>query len=160
MDAKSKAEGRGWGWNWLPLRDKDRIPYAFGTAATRREFDMAWAMSRASSEVRMVGEDRPASDHYSPYRDGGMRLAAAETPAYNKVVPLHALKKVAQIEKTFPHHVAFMVSDYAPAPAFKADPFLMAVIPNAGVANGVGRFVIDVWDEPGFGIEQMLKSDL
>lgn len=48
----------------------------------------------------------------------------------------------------------------SPAPAFRADPFLMAVVPNAKVREGVGRFIIDFWDEPGFGIDQMLKSDL
>jgi len=37
------------------------------------------------------------------------------------------------------------------------DPFLMAVVPNPNLARGIGRFVIDFWDEPGFGIEHMLK---
>ncbi len=37
------------------------------------------------------------------------------------------------------------------------DPFLMAVIPNSAVAHGKGRFIIDVWDEPGFGISRMVK---
>jgi len=156
MDAKSKAEGRGWGWNWIPLREKDRVQLYFGTEATRREPTMNWG----DTGPKWIGEDRPASDHYSPYRNMGRMGGASATPSYDKVVPLHALKKVAQIEKAFPHKVAFMVSDYAPAPAFKADPFLMAVVPNAGVAGGAGRFVIDVWDEPGFGIEMMLQSDL
>lgn len=156
MDAKSKAEGKGWGWNWVPLRDKDRIGARFGTPATRREMSML----RISGEPRWEGEDRPASDHYSPYRDVGRMSSPVQVPAYSQVVPLHALKKVALIEKEFKHSVSFMVSDYAPAPAFKADPFLMAVIHNAGLASGEGRFVIDVWDEPGFGIEHMLKSGL
>jgi hypothetical protein len=33
----------------------------------------------------------------------------------------------------------------------------MIVVNNAHLANGTGRFVIDFWDEPGFGIEQQLK---
>ena len=34
----------------------------------------------------------------------------------------------------------------------------MAVVNNARLARGVGRFVIDFWDEPGFGLEQQLKA--
>ena len=155
MDAKSKAEGKGWGWHWVPLRDKDRIDVRFGRAATRREVNR-WV---AAGEPSFIGEDRPASDHYSPSTHLGMGVVT-QTETYNKVVPLHALKKVAMIEKEFRHNVAFMVSDYAPAPAFKADPFLMVVVKNNFLHEGQGRFVIDVWDEPGFGIEQMLKSGL
>ena len=44
-----------------------------------------------------------------------------------------------------------------PPPRVNPDPFLMAVIPNRDVVHGVGAFVIDVWDEPGFGLEQRLK---
>lgn len=155
MDAKSKAEGQGWGWNWVPLRAKDVIPAHFGKEATRRERSMSWG----SASEHWIGEDRPASDHYAPSRHLG-RGNSVQTSPYDKVVPLHALKKVAMIEKEFRHEVAFMVSDYAPAPAFKADPFLMAVINNSNLKSGEGRFVIDVWDEPGFGLEQMLKSGL
>jgi hypothetical protein len=39
----------------------------------------------------------------------------------------------------------------------RPDPFLMAVIPNPELEHGKGRFVIDVWDEPGFGIGSMVK---
>jgi hypothetical protein len=46
---------------------------------------------------------------------------------------------------------------YPPQPHLRADPFLMAVIPNDQLGAGVGRFVIDFWDEPGFGIASMLK---
>jgi hypothetical protein len=31
------------------------------------------------------------------------------------------------------------------------------VIPNASLDRGVGRFVIDFWDEPGFGVALMVK---
>jgi hypothetical protein len=37
------------------------------------------------------------------------------------------------------------------------DPFLLAVVWGGNVHTGEGRFVIDFWDEPGFGLEQMLK---
>lgn len=153
MDRKSKAEGRGWGWHWLPLRDKDRLDATFGTSARRREF-----VKSISGDVSWRGEDRPSSDFYSPLSFGFSGESAV--PAYPHTVPLHALKKVAKIEAEFKHPVAFMVSDYAPAPQFRVDPFLMAVVENPRLRDGVGRFVIDVWDEPGFGIEEMLKSDL
>ena len=155
MDAKSKAEGKGWGWNWVPLRAKDVIEARFGREATRREINRSWS----SNAPEWIGQDRPASDHYEPRRHVGMGTVVS-VGTYDKVVPLHALKKIAVIEKEFKHAVSFMVSDYAPAPAFKADPFLMVVINNANVDRGEGRFVIDVWDEPGFGIEMMLKSGL
>lgn len=140
MDAKSKAEGQGWGWNWCPLRAEDRIlakekGLVFGRPAGRN-INNEWSQS--------------ATDHFT-----------ADNPLYGHVIPLHALKKVARIEKEFgTKKVMFAVSDYAPAPAFRVDPFLLAVIPNATAARGEGRFVIDVWDEPGFGIEQMLQTDL
>ena len=50
-----------------------------------------------------------------------------------------------------------MVTDYATKPEFKPDPFLMAVVPGLSDYTNGGRFVIDFWDEPGFGIERMLK---
>ena len=46
-----------------------------------------------------------------------------------------------------------------PPPRVNPDPFLMAVIPNGDVGYGVGTFIIDVWDEPGFGLEQRLKPN-
>lgn len=82
------------------------------------------------------------------------------SPAYTRTLPLHALKKIALIERSFKSgKVVFLVSDYCVAPhvVVNPDPFLMAVIPNSAVAHGKGRFIIDVWDEPGFGIERMVK---
>ena len=77
---------------------------------------------------------------------------------YDKLIPIHALRKVAETEKEYADPVAFFVCDYAPAPHIEhPDPFLMAVVNNARLAQGVGRFIIDFWDEPGFGIEQMMK---
>src|SRR5258706_6290544 len=75
---------------------------------------------------------------------------------YDKPIPLHALKKIDEIERNFKNEVrpSFFVSDYkAPNP----DPFLMTVIQNDKVDKGIGCYVIDVWDEPGFGLEQQLK---
>jgi len=81
------------------------------------------------------------------------------SPAYTRTLPLHALKKIALVEKNFKDKVIFLVSDYCVAPhvLVNPDPFLMAVIPNSAVAHGKGRFIIDVWDEPGFGIDKMVK---
>lgn len=81
------------------------------------------------------------------------------SPAYTRTLPLHALKKMALIERHFTAGKAvFLVTDYTTAPhvIVNPDPFLMAVIPNSAVAHGKGRFIIDIWDEPGFGIERML----
>ncbi len=92
----------------------------------------------------------PASDYF----------AGAESKVYVRTIPLHALKKMARIEKEFGiGKVGFLVTDYVTEPhvVIQPDPFLMAVVPNVGVAKGVGRFIIDVWDEPGFGISQMMK---
>lgn len=88
----------------------------------------------------------PASDFY---------LGELRTPVYERAVPLHALAKAALINEAFGDRVCLFVSDYAtPSTLFieKPDPFLLAVIPNEKVGLGVGRFVIDVWDEPGFGL--------
>ncbi len=81
------------------------------------------------------------------------------SPAYTRTLPLHALKKIALIEKEFARRVVFLVTEYTTTPdvVINPDPFLMAVIPNGAVSHGKGRFIIDVWDEPGFGIAQMLK---
>lgn len=60
--------------------------------------------------------------------------------------------------RQLPDPVKFFVCDYAPALHIEhPDPFLMAVIDNARPDHGVGRFVIDFWDEPGGGLEQQLS---
>lgn len=83
--------------------------------------------------------------------------APSEQKVYDKLVPLHALKKVKLIEECFKDIVAFFVCDYAPAPHIQyPDPFLMAIIDNPNLASGEGRFVIDFWDEPGFGLDKQL----
>lgn len=82
------------------------------------------------------------------------------SPAYTRTLPLHALKKIALVEREFKAgQVLFLVTDYTTAPHIivNPDPFLMAIIPNSAVAHGKGRFIIDMWDEPGFGIDRMVK---
>lgn len=32
----------------------------------------------------------------------------------------------------------------------------MAVVVNDKLSNGTGRFIIDFWDEPGFGLDKQL----
>lgn len=73
-----------------------------------------------------------------------------EHHGYNRPVPLHALRKVQLIEEGYHGKVYFAVSDYV---SRNPDPFLAARI-NAG---NIVTFVIDVWDEPGFGIMEMIK---
>lgn len=158
MDKKSAEESAAKaGWHWRPLREKDNIRNAsFGKPARQ------WQGS----------EIVPASDHYAgPRKERQMawsnqgqqqieqlkEIAASALP-YDKLVPLHALRKVAAVEKEFGKPVAFFVCDYAPAPHIEyPDPFLMAVIDHPRLGAGVGRFVIDFWDEPGFGLDEALK---
>lgn len=154
MDAIAKRDNpNGYGWHWLPLRDSDtKFGLHFGTAGSNGNgvFDM-WMSRGREKEEKILATDYFASAHYW---NGGSSPVAG----YNKVVPMHALQRVALIEKEFgPGKVAFAVSDYATEPHIRPDPFLMAMVPNSRVSEGVGRFVIDVWDEPGFGILEMVK---
>lgn len=161
------------GWEWLPVRESDRIDYQFGRPATEdrsaatRAMMAEWAADRrrssrggffagaAKTQVPRIGVQPPAviipaSDYY----------AGADAKVYSRAIPVHALQKIAKVEKEFgAGKVVFMITDYVTQPhvVIQPDPFLMAVVPNKDLAKGVGRFVIDVWDEPGFGIAQMLK---
>lgn len=158
MDEKSKAESAARaGWHWRPLREKDNISGA--------------SFGRAAFQHNGMSEPHPSSDHYlGPHRarrmgwnrdgrqvvEGVVDVPTSSLP-YDKIVPIHALRKVAAIEAEFPEPVAFFVCDYAPAPHIEhPDPFLMAVINNSRLSAGVGRFVIDFWDEPGFGLDKQL----
>lgn len=164
------------GWEWRPLRAKDQVSLHIGTKAERQYISGYFVEGR---EVRSRVEVIRGSDYYSGPRkvflqpqhfvggtqsgraviggDGGWHETAGSSPVYDRLVPAHALKKVVKIEKAFGDKVALFVSDYAPMPHIQhPDPFLMAVILNPRVKEGVGRFVIDFWDEPGFGIEQQL----
>lgn len=148
MDAKAAKESKHRaGWEWRPLRDKDlavmrRYGYGFGSAVMAKE------RRSHGDPIRVI---TPASDLFSD--------EARRESRYNHTIPLHALRRIEAIETEYDKGaVSFMVSDYALAPqVIYPDPFLMAVIPNPLLANGVGRFVIDFWNEPGFGFEQMLK---
>jgi hypothetical protein len=153
----------GFGWHWCPVREKDgKIGLAFGTPSEQAE-----RIERMGNSVisHTMTSRSPASDYYSD-----------KTRPYTRIIPLHALKKIALIERGFhPDKARFLVSDYVPVPhtiiktevakpvplppppRVNPDPFLMAVIPNGDVGHGVGTFIIDVWDEPGFGLEQCLK---
>ncbi len=135
MDDKAEREGTGWGWCWKPIREKDRFVGNFGEHA---DFTM--------------GSRFKATDSYRSHTQRG------PSSLYSKTVPLHALKRMALIERAYKGTVHFLVCDYETQPIFRADPFLMAVIPNPQVGEGVGRFVIDFWDEPGFGIDKMLAK--
>lgn len=150
MDAVAKRDNStGYGWHWLPLRKADaEVQYmAFGTA------------SSADGWMRGFGdrsEKRPASDYFITDWYNGSSMV--KIPPYSKIVPIHALERVERIEKEFgARKFVFAVTDYATEPHIRPDPFLMVIVPNPRVAEGVGRFVIDVWDEPGFGITEMVK---
>src|SRR5258706_45610 len=141
MDDKAKRESKDQaGWEWQPLRERDRSnDLWFGIHASRKRDN--WGSEYGSITT-------PASDS----------CRGKSTQIYDKLVPLHALKKVALIEKHFGDKVGMFVCDYAPIPAIPhPDPFLMAVIANPKVKEGEGRFVIDFWDEPGFGLQSQLK---
>lgn len=147
MDRKAEQESKEKaGWHWVPLRNKDWLDADFGSRARR---DAEMIQDRATGQVHQRVVTKPGSDYYSG--DNGKRI-------YKYIVPLHALERVLAIEQNYEGKVAFMVSDYVLAKDIPhPDPFLMAVIPNEGLHVGIGRFIIDFWDEPGFGIKEMLK---
>lgn len=140
-----------WGWHWAPVRTSDARDIKLGTESAGY---ICNGCMMTTSNVVMVGggggggaflsQRSAASDHYN----GG------KTP-YGRTIPLHALQLIALIEQQFgAGRVAFMISDYTTEPdrIVVPDPFLMAVIPNDKLSKGEGRFIIDAWDEPGFGV--------
>lgn len=140
MDALAARENpTGYGWQWVPLRPVDGQPdLSFGTG----------------SRLRHNNLKTPASDYFAYYSE---EFGARRT-SYDKVVPVRALERVALLEGEIgPNRVAFAVSDYATEPHRDPDPFLMLIVPNKHLREGVGRFVIDVWNEPGFGIMEMIR---
>lgn len=152
------------GWHWCPVRPKDTaIPMRFGTPSTEYSRQREAASDYYSSHNfsgRYAGEGMSYGAEYGywlpPLRD----IRQHASPHYTRTLPIHALKKIALIEKEWKGpQVVFLVTDYTTQPhiVVNPDPFLMAVVPNSAVAHGKGRFVIDVWDEPGFGIDKMLK---
>lgn len=184
MDEKAAKESKDKsGWHWRPLRMKDnREKMTFGRVASRnwnnstqRDSDITPASDYYLGHEEIHRPEQWASGHGGWVVVSGQQqqpmpqpvLIPASTtvrPAsslpYDQTVPLHALRKVALIEREYKGgDVAFFVADYAPEPAVTPypDPFLMAVIPNPKLARGEGRFVLDFWDEPGFGIDKMVK---
>jgi hypothetical protein len=163
MDDKAEKESaEKAGWQWRPLRSQDhRFTMHFGRAARWVEFDGSITNQIIPSSDYYVGlapSDAPAFSRMlaTSFGDHG---ASGPISVYDRTIPLHALRKVALINKHWKGDVALFVSDYAPAPEIRApDPFLMAVIPNPNAHKGEGRFVIDFWDEPGFGIDKMLAK--
>lgn len=146
MDDKAEKESKNKsGWEWKPLREKDHL-----------------------TDVRFGTRPNKASDYYQgpvtellQYSGSSPRKTLREPlqSVYGRTIPLHALRKVALIEKEYKEPVSFFVSDYAPELKIVEypDPFLMAVINNPRLHKNEGRFIIDFWDEPGFGLEQQLK---
>lgn len=160
MDKKAAEESKDQaGWMWRPLREKDQRSMQFGheAARARDQYNMQSGVIITAASDLYNGPAIVRGIMYSQ-QNGQQYQEYTHQSAYDKTVPIHALKKVALIEREFKGDVAFFVNDYAPAPHIQhPDPFLMAVVPNPLVDNGTGRFVIDFWDEPGFGLAQMLK---
>lgn len=156
MDERAAKESDKAGWCWKPLRSCDQID---GTE---------WG-TRPEHNRNMMGDSiiKAASDWYRGlhtdvvHHEGRkMTHTYPNIQPYKRTIPLHALRRMAAIEKEFNDkgNAKFFVSDYQPIPAVRnPDPFLMVVVPNPLVHHGDGRFVIDFWDEPGFGIESMVK---
>lgn len=138
MDALAKRDNKsGYGWYWSPMRKADTVKsMRFGVPASHE-----WNGERNIKKA--------ASDYFDTLESKAI---------YDKAVPLHALKRAQMVTKEFGDQVVFAVSDYATEPHVLPDPFLLAIIPNKRLKDGIGRFVIDVWDEPGFGIVQMVKG--
>lgn len=120
---KKKIEVKAEHWCWRPLRKKDIITgYRWGYDAEKKTWSDGFYSSADKS-----WECRP----------------------YARLVPQHALEKVAKIETKFGDRVKFFVSDYDHQ---DVDPFIMVrpTMCNDGGANY--RLVFDAWDEPGFGV--------
>lgn len=165
-DLVSKDNPTGFGWHWAPVRPKDaEVRLTFGRPSRDGRNRQGYFIDGQKAD----GIVAPSSDFYEShqfaqmrqYHQGGHAVDWRQTqsPAYTRTMPLHALKKIATVEREYKDKVIFLVTEYtniAHMTAVIPDPFLMAVIPNSAVAHGKGRFIIDVWDEPGFGIKQML----
>lgn len=181
MDEKAAKESEEKaGWEWRPLREKDNLDNVrIGNVAERY-----WGSSSRPTITKPASDyyvgptwrEHPRNGWRDPGEKestpqeviaAGGKIASnlnhmwrtePSSKPYDRTVPLHAIRRVALIEKNYNGRVGFFVSDYALAPTIQyPDPFLMVIVPNANVNRGVGRFIIDFWDEPGFGIEQMLK---
>ena len=119
-DKKKQAEAEH--WCWRPLREKDIIAgYRWGyTKDTQTWHDGFYSSTGKSWECR----------------------------PYQRLVPQHALEKVAKLEAKFGDDVKFFVSDYAHP---DVDPFIMVRPAACNDGGGNYRLIFDAWDEPGFG---------
>ena len=133
MDKKAEAESAAKaGWHWRPLRAADHLrDVQFGRPASAWSAGTMGIHYGENGQILHDGVHRTsASDHYhrahndlSP-RINRFGMEGAPTPSelpasaepYDKLVPLHALKKVAAITGEFKEPVSFFVCDYAPAP--------------------------------------------
>lgn len=170
------------GWHWCPVRAKDAafeakfgrpsvddysgtgLPGAWPGLAAQQGFSQEafrqQAMQQMMNQLQNQLQNQGFGISGTPVRTPSSDYYDSRTAApYARTIPLHALKKIALVEREFgKDKVAFLVTDYTTQPhvIINPDPFLMVMIPNPALAQGKGRFIIDVWDEPGFGIAQMV----
>jgi hypothetical protein len=140
----ARTNPTGYGWQWAPVRAKDTMAaVTFGAKSTLSEHtDRDVAKGTSFTHTQRF----PASDDYSD-----------KTPPYARVMPLHALKKIALIEKGFaPDKVRFLVSDFVlqPHEIIRTETVKYPPPPPASRFSGS---VPGVWDESGFGPAQRLK---
>lgn len=118
-----KEQAKARNWCWRALREKDVIEgYEWGV------------------------------DHWNAVWHDGFYSKRWECRPYERLVPMHALEKVAKIEAKFGDRVKFFVSDYT---SLKVDPFIMvrpAMCDSGREGKGEYNLIFDVWDEPGFGV--------
>lgn len=134
MDAIAKRDGDGNGWLWRPVRPIDR------------------------HHLSMIKFGQPTLDgFFNPQVASDFYANAYRIKNYARPIPLHALQRMEAVTKAIgDRDLAFMISDYATKDDKKIqpDPFLMVVITTTLAAP---RYVIDFWDEPGFGLDKMLR---
>ena len=128
----------------IPVFNHDEVVKYMDTKAKEQKNNIGWFWHPLRNKDHInsgFGDVSPLySDRYHP-----------TCGVYGKPIPLHALKKVVLIEEHFHDEVKMFVSDYA---VKNPDPFLMALIEGNRLVH---CYVIDVWDEPGFGLAQQLK---
>jgi hypothetical protein len=112
-------------WCWRPLRTRDRITeYRWGR--------VDW----------INGEHRWSGGFYrNDY-----------CPVYDRLVPAHALQKVAKIDTRFGEQTKIFVSDFYDGRNIDPDPFIMVRPAVHSYDVLASTFIFDVWDEPGFGL--------
>ncbi len=72
---------------------------------------------------------------------------------YERPIPYRVLQRAQFIEQNSPIKPIYMISDYATRDDIAPDPFLLAFF------SQTERFVVDFWDEPGFGLSEMLQGN-